>query len=227
MSNIILELTDAGKEHMRELMEGEEKKLIVTRIVTTAECAPDGKRPTEQEMIETPMQTILPTHFRSRDGGLRGVIDAELTNEGIDTSYEIRQIGIYAARHPVAEDGTDLIYNDEDDFLFRVAQFENPTRVPARHERHWVFKPSFTFVVQNTQRVEVRLDPRTHNIHKLRTILIDDVGVHGLNMLPVRSGSRLRVLHARDITDQDLTWCRFIARNDGYLYIEEAANSSS
>lgn len=214
MQDIMMELTDRGIAHMEQLMQGEGRRLIITRIVTSSAAA---NAPASLTTVTSPVQELLPTNFRSR--GPHGIIDAEFTNECnceqpqscllCTTGYEIRQIGIYAARHPQTPTQN---YNLNNDFLFRIAQFQNPTRVPARQERYWTFKPSFTFVVNNAANVEVLLDPRTHTIHKHRTILTDDVGVHGMR---VDEG----VLEYRPTSSQHNEWRKFVLRNDGHIHL--------
>ncbi|MCL2531462.1 MAG: hypothetical protein FWE40_04825 [Oscillospiraceae bacterium] len=214
MANIMLELTRRGREYVEEMMEGEGKRLIITRIVTSSAQSPT---PTELTAINPIVQQIDPRNFRA--DGPRGIIDAELTNECnchtfnptrtcvvCTTGYEIRQIGIFALNDPSRPQGGD--------FLFRIAQFQNPTRVPPRRDRHWTFKPSFVFAVDNAANVEVRLDPRTHRIHKHRTILTDEVGVHGM-----RVNEDEDILEYRETNGQANVWRKFVLRNDGYIHL--------
>ena len=112
-------ITGRGAELIRELLTGN-KKLIFTRAVGGDSICTDSELPA-LTALPSENQTLALTDMISDGNGPR--LSVRVSSNGLDESYTLRQIGVYAK---LDDNGTET--------LIQVAQVEPEIRIPAQSE---------------------------------------------------------------------------------------------
>lgn len=123
-------------------------KLVITRVVSGSDRVVAGQLVNQTEISNIKQNLVVESLHYDNKGN--AIIKVSTTNDGLSSSYDCNQVGIYAADP------------DEGEILYMIAQEAvNGERIPSIAEQPYGFYTAWLFALtySNAQNVSVTIDP--------------------------------------------------------------------